>query len=325
MTQSRHISRTYQTEKTCRRSGMILIFTLMITAALSGLALLFLVQGRYDVELQQHQLDSARLRHAASQMARVGMDLLTDDDSVDYDALTEDWAKPRAWTTPEGIHVTLTITDENRAFDLNNLSLDDLADRAACQTMFLDILTDFGDYLTIDKMQALTDWIDADDAGSREKMYYQKYGDRMPPNAPLQSWAELERIAGFETFQSDTVSLDIDFRAYFSLIPLERRSPIPVNINTASPNLLRALARWRNASWIEFILVRREITPIQNMDALLIMLPEQERITIRKYFSTISTVFRMNITASLRNTTQQLQVIVQRSDKGCQGIRWIYN
>ena len=120
----------------------------------------------------------------------------------------------------------------------------------------MDLLTLCGDFEPVGKVDALADWLDDNAEGAWESDYYR---DLEPPyaaaNRMLFSWSELLAVRGFSRemlARSPAIRSAAPFRPtcmeQVTVLPIERDSLVPVNLNTVGPDVLRGLLGMQSGS-----------------------------------------------------------------------------
>jgi general secretion pathway protein K len=211
----------------------VLVAMLVVAiAALAASSFMFRSQVEWRRLENQTRLDQARLVLRAAQ--QWGASVLLEDtfhSSVDY--LGEVWATQLPPVEAEGYRVAGGMEDQEGRFNLNNLVFNGQADNSQLVifTRLLRIL-----HLPESLAVAVADWMDADgiplNPGSAESGYYQILATPyLAANRPLVNVKELLAVKGFDR---NVLSV---LRPYVTALPTRT----PVNVNTASPEVIAAL------------------------------------------------------------------------------------
>ena len=196
----------------------------------------------------------------------------------------------------------------------------------------MDMLTYLGDYNPVDRIQALTDWIDPDEDGFRESDWYADNDlSNRCPNAWLNTLSELTQVAGFSkdyltnSHERARSSSSYTLRDYLTIIPISRRSPVPINVNTASAPLLRAIAGIGQDAWVDYLLTFRANGPLTSLDPLMAIVDPVKADYLRKVLDVRSTVYALRIRAFQGDHTAQLLALVRRdpTDGNVQVLQWM--
>jgi general secretion pathway protein K len=236
------------------QSGIALVLVLLVIALLTAMILEFDFKTRLDLRSAGNFRDDTGaylLADSAVQVARV---LLYEDRlNSGYDSADEDWGIPIVNQEVAPDHfVTVVITDEDGKFNLNTLirapddadeATQNAADdrKALLERLMIDVLEmDSVDALVM--IDSVMDWIDADDTNDgdgAESSYYETLENPYRcRNGYLRSFDELGLIRGFNAEAMEKLSPHVTV-IWEGAAPTSPTSPI--NINTASPELLMAL------------------------------------------------------------------------------------
>src|SRR5574342_1204961 len=222
--------------------GVALLLALLVLALLVALILEFDADARReyrDAAAFRDNFKATVLSRAAAQAARsvLQQDFVRDKQAGQfYDALTDLWAFPiEKYAIGDGM-LTAQIEDERGKLNLNDLAAG--GDPNARKAKVLRVKRLF-ELLRVnpDLVDAIVDWVDADDvpeAAGAETLYYQSL---KPPyraaNGPLQTVRDLRLIKGM------TPDIVDRLQRYVTVYPKEGESK--VNINTADIIVLQAL------------------------------------------------------------------------------------
>ena len=315
--------------------GAVLIMVLVLLGLTTALLLQAQMATRRRVALHQAGLDEVRLRAAAADGIRLAMQRLADDEWLEYDTLEDEWAQPIEQTDPTGIDLYVTVEDENRFFDLNNLRIEPVPGTAtrSPHDILLDLLNGCGIFTAVAKADNIRDWIDDDDMGLRERAFYMAQEPPYePPNRWLYTWQELLAIDDIErplfdrrVRRSITEPFTANLIDTVTLIPIERGAPVPINVNTAAPNVLLGVLGIGNERTVEMLHGARQIAPIRSREALAAFAPEELIEQVGSYVDVRSSLFRIRAHASVPGHTEQLLALVQReSDGQIKIVQWIF-
>lgn len=244
-------------------------FALLAVLILSGLCLLMISQITYRHQLEKSasirslvQDQTILLALSAESWARR---LLTDDAADNQlDSLEDNWAQPLPVLPVEGGFLTGCIHDLQGRFNLNNLqqyNTDSWNDELA--SLFSSDLDAYLSLLAILELDSnelraavIVDWTDADSevlvSGSIED-YSLEIPSRLSANRQIVSIDELAGLAGYSN--SDVLYL----YPYVTALP----GTTPINVNTASSELLAALSPVMDLFLVEELLLER---PFEELD-----------------------------------------------------------
>jgi general secretion pathway protein K len=214
----------------------IALITVMLVLAVITVALVSMSSDRQmDIRRTENQLRSTQAwEYVYGLEAWAANQLKLDIDNNKYDALTDQWSKPLTLKpTPEG-GVKADIIELQGKINLNNILVDGQPSDDDVQQL-KRLLT----YLEIkpELVDAMLDWIDADmdiryPNGAEDETYTRLLPPYRSANVPFVDVSELLRVQG------------ITLKDYKKLIPYIYVADTyePININTASPEVLRTLA-----------------------------------------------------------------------------------
>jgi len=302
------------------RSGMALILTLAAIVLAGGLAL-FLQARAVDLSRKERvALKQVQLRLAAAEAAREMLLVLASDEDLKVDHLGEEWAAPLETTREDGISTWAKIEDAGRFFNWNNLSASNRATRSSADIL-LDLMTFCGDFSPVVRVEALKDFVDADEDGSYEADFYQN-GDLSfePPNRVLWAPAELLWVHDFsmDLFRPrPKADLDDlfggDLAASTVLVPAPLEGPIPINVNTASRDVLMAVTGLQQDAAVRTLLALRQVQPFESLVVMFMASPELAA-ALEGTVGTASTYFRVRARASMDNQHSSVMAWVEREE-----------
>lgn len=241
--------------------GVALLTALLVMAVAVASIVPALTDERVAVARNARLLDLAQARHAGLGVERwAGAVLLRDAADSDSDHLGEDWARPVPAVGFERGSAGGGLADLQARFNLNNL-LRDGQPEPLWVARFQRLLSALS--LDPDLAAALLDWMDADERprlpGGAEALDYLA---RDPPyraaNRPLSVLSELYLVAGFD---AATVAR---LAPFVSVLP----GGSSINVNTAAPEVLQALAAAPGPASARSFVAERERTPLADFEAL---------------------------------------------------------
>ncbi len=313
------------------RSGMALILTLAAIVLAGGLALYLQARAVELSRAERVALKQEQLRFAAAEAAREMLLTLASDEDLKVDHLGEDWAIPYEITRENGISTRATVVDAGRFFNWNNLSVSNRSTRTSADIL-LDLMTVCGDfsppYVCV---EALGDYLDADQEGSYESDFY-RVGDLPydPPDRVLWAPSELLWVHDFspELFRPRPREDSDDFfggdlSASTTVVPAQIKEPVPININTASRDVLMAVTGLEQEAAVRKLLDAREVQPFKSLALIFTAYPELAA-ALEGLVGTSSTYFQVNARASMDDLHMSVMAWVARDDKGnLQILQWI--
>jgi len=243
--------------------GMVLLLVLVVVALLSALLSDFAFSTLIDMRMTETFRDTARAEYLARGGITAGRMILKIDTNT-YDArndLKEYWSiGVQDYPLAEG-SVSVLIDDLDGKLDLNKLvaggaGLPIFTDR------FISLCTELGIAYPNELADALVDWLDPDDqqlsAAGAEDAYYRSLNPSYEAtDGPLRSIDELRLIRGFDT---ETVER---LRPFVCALPLSQ-SDGNLNINTASPELLRSWTTQMTPVMVDDLIAERTKKPFES-------------------------------------------------------------
>lgn len=305
-----------------RRRGstlVLLLFILAVCAVLVGYAQsrVYLFR-RYSLQTAQ----KARVEMAAMDAVLDALQKLAEDDPT-CDHTNEPWAIRTEWTDPAGISVRIQVRDENRAFDINNLICSVTTNSRPPAEVVMDLLTLTDDFAPAGRVAALKDWLDADEEGPYESRFYQaaNYSYRCA-NRHLYTWGEWAAIHGFDPDYFRPRNKSSMFEPFredpyrtFTVLPLERRHPIRVNVNTAPTAVLTGILGFEYESIAQAIVAERNRTPLRTIESISWVPPALQE-TVRTYLTTQSRFFSVSVYAHGFDQRAHIYALVERTEEG---------
>lgn len=294
---------------TRRGSSLVLVLAfLSLIAALLWLAAARVQSRASDATAfaRDQQLQAAL--HDAVQLA---MQRLADDQDLRVDTLRDGWAADLHYQTPAGLGVSITTTDLNQRFDLNNLALQTTGTLARSVT---DIITDLVRACQPDDLEfasrpiwvePLKDAIDPDNEGD-----FEDPEDHRPRNRELDTRHDLLLVPLIDTAFFQRPRPEPGSREErealphpndtFTILPSERqprRTAAKVNINTAPIHVLRSLVP-RTPDFISLvndIAEFRKTNAIRDLTRYSDRLPPEALSVATLYLATHSTHFEIDV------------------------------
>ena len=323
-----------RTSPVADRRGSALVFVIILAAVLTGIVLFAQIQARRDLAATRRSLTQLTLHQAAAEGIRAALLRLAADDETSVDHLRKPWATPQLATNPAGIVVFVRVTDENRFFDWNNLAITPLGPQSrSANDIAMDLMNLCGDYAPVDRQAALGDWVDADSEGLWETPFYQQ---QLPPsdaaNRPLFTWGELLHVHGFnrdffrphegETVFSHAATNLLDS---FTVVPLPRDRPTRVNVNTASREVLLALAGVDQAYAIQQMLALREAGPLRTLQPIRQAVAPRLQDAVERFLDVRSLCFRVEAEAVQGDQFERIRALARRDENGALAIvQWVF-
>ena len=243
-----------------RQQGVAIITALLIVAIATTVSITISTRLQLDVRRTGNMIagDQAYLYTLAAESW--AQRILRDDrQNSETDHLGEDWAIELPPIPVDGGFILGKLTDMQSCFNLNNL-LEANSDTAQSRVRLERLLANLG----IDKtyVQGIIDWIDNDlqttiPDGAEDVYYMNLDQPYRTANTRMLSVSELRLIKGFE-----------DTEIYNTLLPHVCAFGVstPINVNTASAEVLRSLADDLTDSEVEKIITQRSETAFNDIN-----------------------------------------------------------
>ncbi|MGQ0697575.1 MAG: type II secretion system minor pseudopilin GspK [Panacagrimonas sp.] len=265
-----------------RQRGIALITAVLVVSLSVIAATAVLDAGHFAIQRTSTVQDSEKAwGYATGAEDWVRTILQRDADDNDYDGLDEPWTLPQTLPIENGV-ITGEIVDATSRFNLNNLGLSQIDGQPCRQgvqqgqpgsgycaqvALFSRLIESLeGGNTLIPDIQVLADtirdWIDADQeptgSGREDVDYLSLDPPRRAANRPMVSVTELRTVLDV-MFDNRT---DDARKVYLLLLPQVTVLPVdgvtPINVNTATPELLRALSPNPGEALQQFIELRKE-------------------------------------------------------------------
>jgi general secretion pathway protein K len=287
--------------------GIALVTAVMIVAIAAAIA----AKIAFAHQLWFRQMENVADRGATDLLRRgalhwASVALLEDSAQNSTDHLGEAWAQGLPTLPVDGGAIKVSVEDAQSRFNLNNLVQNNLPSQLDFP-VFQRLLVNLG--LNPDLANALVDWIDTDSnvtspGGAEDVDYLTLKTPYRAANQPLASVDELRLVRGFD---AKTV---LTLLPYVTVLPPGHST---ININTASPQLLAALANM-DLAWAERVVENREGKPMQNVADLTRLLPKGFQ--IQSGLADVKTdYFLITLETSIGRHQRRTVALMQRSGK----------
>ncbi len=294
--------------------GIALVSVLLLTVVISMMVVSISNRLQIDVHrsayLSSHQ-QAAWYALSAENWAR----RVLDDDDPTVDSLDEDWAlNVRELPIEEGV-VAGQLIDSQSRLNLNGLLIGDHVDQVS-----FGRLSRLFKQLGIDgrHLNALVDWIDRDsiarDGGAEDEYYATLSPAYRSANDRLADFSELLLVKGF-----NEVILD-KLRPYLVVLP----EPTPINVNTASPELLEVLFSDRSLD-VSGTVQRRNSKPYSSLEEFFSLALTGDTVGDRERagIAVSSNYFHLHTTVELGPyTLHQNALLVRKNRRTVSSRRW---
>jgi general secretion pathway protein K len=287
--------------------GVAVVVAMLVVALATSTATYLL----WSESLWLRQVENIVARAQADAVARAATQWATgilaeDDASVDH--LNETWARRLPAIPAEGATLSGAIVDEQAKFNLNNLVRGTAPSPADVQVLqrLLGVLG-----LPASLTDAIVDWIDPDDtvtqsAGAEDLDYLQREPAYRAPNRPIADVGELVRVKGM------TPETLARLAPHVTALPDET----PVNVNTASATVLRALVPSLSAADAARLVEERSRTPFRTPEDFQRALPQAAAAQIEGPIDVKSRFFSAEATVRVGRVAAGYRALIERGERG---------
>ncbi len=290
-----------------RQRGVAVVVAVLVVALATSTASYVLWQQSLWIRQVENLTDRAQAdalaRAAASWVAVI---LAADDPAVDH--LGEAWARRIPSFPAERAEVAGAIDDEQGKLNVNNLAREGGASPQDL-VAFQRLLASIG--LPPAVAEAVLDWLDADGEptapnGAEDQYYLARDPAQRAANRPVLDLGELARVKG------------LDAAAVARLAPFVTALPeaTPVNVNTAPPEVLRAIVPSLTPEGAARLVAARGRQPFASREAFLRALPTPPSAPIDAQIDIRSRYFSAAATVRLGRVVAGYRALFERDDRG---------
>ena len=296
-----------------RMRGAAIILAMLIAALAAAVAAtVFADQQRWGrtVELRRDQVQAQALAMAGVQWARRILD--EDGRRSEIDHLGEPWALALPPIPMEDGEIRGAIADAQGRLNINALGygVESSPEHARLAALFTQRGAPSG------ALAAIGDWIDSDsavrDSGAEDAYYLARAMPYLAGNAPLLRVAELSFVKGMTP------------RALSAVLPFLSALPTgtPVNVNTAPPAVLAAIANNLVGERLDAFVADRARKPFTTVAEFRSRLPEGATLASDIGLSVGSRYFYVTIEARQGATRSRARALVRRGGGEDSAIIW---
>jgi general secretion pathway protein K len=290
--------------KRASRGAAIVLAMLLAALAATIAATLLWQQQRWinDHEHRRDQVQAQALAMAGVQWARQIINDSAPSGAPVY--LGQPWALRLPAIPLENGSIAGYIVDAQSRINVNNLG------NSASQASTLATMTRLFGILSLPPtlLNAIIDWVDVDDdvtnpGGAEDAWYMAQSTPSLSANAPVRRLSELLAVRG-----DNSVLLD-RLRPYVSALD----SPTPVNVNTASPEVLIAVANGLDRAGALALVAARAQTPFASVADFRSRLPRADILIDEALVDVKSNWFEVSIEARQGDTLARARAMLGRS------------
>lgn len=246
---------------TNQQRGVALLTVLLLVVSITVVAGAMLASQKIAIRKSRVTTDQNQLIHDIHAAEQLAITIIRASNQLsDTDDKSSLWAQPLPLIPIGDYSVGLQLVDEAGKFNLNNLYHDGAADDTALK-VFQRLLGQLN--LNPDIAIAVLDWQDPDrkvhqDGGDESAVYQPMTQGATIANRPFLSVDELQDVFG------------IDAKTLAALKPFVTAVPyyLPINVNSASPELIAALIDGSTPDQFQGLISERDRQPIASLDTL---------------------------------------------------------
>lgn len=295
-----------------KQAGIAVVSAMLLAALVVSIAVAMVYQQQRFINRLENHFSATQARWMGEASIHWSRAILAEDaKGGNVDHLKENWAIRLPATPFEGGTVRGFITDQQQYCNFNNL----LQDNAANTDFFKRLLSLVGS--NPDSVEALKDWIDADadityPNGAESEHYLTQPVPYRAGNQPLIEIGNLSRVQGF------TDESIAKLKQYCTVLP----EPTPVNVNTASLELLGLMLPELSQFELQSIVAARNLRPFENITEVGKLL-EQSKITLSDVqFSVGSRYFMVTSQTQFGKSTIRTEALLKRDGSGWPHLVW---
>ena len=305
------------------RRGFALILTLIITTLLIALVTEFIHEVYVETTLRRSYRDGQQALLMADSGIMGGARLLqTVLQAQSYTSLNDSWkSRPLHLEDERGV-LDVFIEEESGKLNLNTVVPPSGEYGGSYCSQVLSRLLKRLKLPVEELLDPLADWIDENEEPHRsgaEAGWYQKLKPSYPPrNGPLQTLEELRLIKGF------TGTVFAALRPYVTVYLDNPGAPTaPININTASPEILASLDESMNDDLVKRIIDRRRSEPFKSTaDLVTVAGLEQIATGLQTKITIKGAVYRLLATARMGETSRTVEAVVRVGGSRVEFLYW---
>lgn len=300
--------------------GVALLTILLLVVSITVVAGAMLASQKIAIRRSGLLFDQNQLLQDINAGQQLAVTLIRADAKLnDTDSTQDIWAQPIPPYTLGGHSIGIELRDAGSRFNINNLYHNGAVDTVAL-AVFQRLLTQLN--LEPDIAIAVLDYQDTDsevyqDGGDESVVYAQQSSrgaDNVLPNQALVSIDQLQEVKGVNT------EVLAALRPYITAVPYY----LPININTASPILLAALAEGASSQQMQSVVELRAKQAFGSIDdvwqlPILSSVKEEQRKALTPLLAVDSQAFIALITASDNATVGQTRqrfatIVISKTD-----------
>jgi len=303
MNRTRHASKRNRVGLPRPSRGLALIIAMLVAALAATVAIsLASAQAQWSAQVthRRDRIQAQSIALAGVQWSRQILD--ADERTTTIDHLGEPWALPLPATPVENGFVEGRIIDAQGMLNANDLAE---GPRQVSVRQRFERLFEM-QQLSRSLIPALVDWVDADDvpeAGGAEDAWYRTATQpTLTPNMPVLRSQELAAVRGMTPNAMERLA------RYVTTLP----RATPLNVNTASPEVLAAAISNIEAAALATLIASRVAQPFASISDFRERLPANATIGEESMYTVKSKFFLVFVRARQGDTFAQAHALIER-------------
>ena len=288
-----------------RAHGAAIVLAMLLAALAATIAATLLWQQQRWINDHEHRRDQVQARALAMAGVQWARQIVNDNAPATLPVhLGQPWALRLPAIPLENGSIVGYIVDAQSRINVNNLG------NAASQATTLAALTRLfaAQSLPQSLLNAFVDWVDADDrvtepGGAEDAWYMGQSVPGLSANAPVKRTSELLAVRG------DNSALLSRLQPFVTALD----APTAVNVNTAPPEVLAAIAGGLDRAGALALVARREQAPFTSVTDFRSRLPSAQIIVDNTMVDVKSNWFEVSIEARQGDTLARARALLKRS------------
>jgi general secretion pathway protein K len=291
-----------------RARGAAIVLAMLLAALAATIATTLLWQQQRWINDHEHRRDQVQAQALAMAGVQWARQIVYDNAPASAPVhLGQPWALRLPAIPLENGSIAGYIVDAQSRINVNNLGA------SASQAGTLAAMTRLFATLSLPPalLNAISDWVDADDqvtdpGGAEDAWYMAQSTPGLSANAPVKRTSELLSVRG------DSSAVQSRLRPYVTALD----APAPVNVNTASPEVLTAVANGLDRAGALALVARREQVPFSSIADFRSRLPRADIVVDETLIDVRSNWFEVSIEARQGDTLARARALLRRSTIG---------
>jgi general secretion pathway protein K len=288
-----------------RVRGAAIVLAMLLAALAATIATTLLWQQQRWINDHEHRRDQVQAQALAMAGVQWARQIVYDNAPANAPVhLGQPWAMRLPAIPLENGSIAGYIVDAQSRINVNNLgaSASQAGTLAAMTRLFASLS------LPATLLNAVSDWVDADDqvtnpGGAEDAWYMAQSTPGLSANAPVKRTSELLSVRG------DSSAVLSRLRPYVTALD----APAPVNVNTAPPEVLTAIATGLDRAGALALVATREQKPFASIADFRSRLPRVDIVVDETLIDVRSNWFEVSIEARQGDTLARARAMLKRS------------